>query len=111
LLSYGEDTSSELWTLVLLSFIAYNHSQTVLLFTANIHLPLAFNSFAFIKTGEIDNLTVPLGQSSLVVCAGLRVAKEPRQFLAPLQGTLPRQSPQFLVPLLQPSRHSFAPTG
>ena len=71
-LSWRRHHTSELWTLVHSFTIVYNLLQTVfpLLTTNNHHLPHhTFNPF-FSKTGEIDNLTVPLGQSILVVfCA------------------------------------------
>ena len=69
------DTTSELWTPVLFFFIDnttyckhcshFIHCKQISFST------LYIQSFVFSKTGEIDNLTVPLGQSSLVVlCAG-----------------------------------------
>src|SRR5215213_7634331 len=74
LLSYGRDTSSELWTPVLFftSHTIYcNTCFTV--FFANNHLPHNTVNPLLQQAGEIDNLTVSLGQSTLVVLCRFHV--------------------------------------
>ena len=72
------DTTSELWTPVLFSLLINNQitlcllsAITVLYFTANTFFHIIQLILCFQQTGEIDNLTESLGQSTLVVlCAG-----------------------------------------
>src|SRR5215217_7068763 len=74
LLSYGRDTSSELWTPVLFftSHTIYcNTCFTV--FFAYKHLPLDTFNPLLQQAGEIDNLTVSLGQSTLVLLCRFHV--------------------------------------
>ena len=67
---HGEDTTSELWTpvhsftliTIYCKLCSLYWLQTNTIFH-NIRITLCFR-----KTGEIDNLTVPLGQSALVMC-------------------------------------------
>ena len=72
------DTTSELWTPVLFSLLIKQPNQTLFTF-CNIILYFTANTFFHViqlilciqQTGEIDNLTESLGQSTLVVlCAG-----------------------------------------
>ena len=75
LLSYGRDTSSELWTPVLFftseiqsaAIVLYCSSQTNIIIQT-IHLILCLQ-----QAGEIDNLTVTLGQSSVIVLCRFHV--------------------------------------
>ena len=75
LLSYGRDTSSELWTPVHSLILKYK-SAAILVFTifsANNHLPHNTVNPLLQQAGEIDNLTVSLGQSTLVVLCRFHV--------------------------------------
>ena len=68
---HGEDTTSELWTPVhSFTFITQSAANYVLfyLLQTNTFFHTMRLIICFSKTGEIDNLTVPLGQSTLVVC-------------------------------------------
>ena len=75
LLSYGRDTTSELWTPILFftseiqstAIVLYCSSQTNTIIH-NIHLILCLQ-----QAGEIDNLTVTLGQSTLIVLCRFHV--------------------------------------
>ena len=72
---YGRDTTSELWTPVLFytseiqstAIVLYCSLQTIIIFHT-IHLILCLQ-----QAGEIDNLTVSLGQSTLVVLCRFHV--------------------------------------
>ena len=71
--SYRRDASSELWTPV----HSFNRIQStailVLLFSANNHHPHYTSNPLLRQAGEIDNLTVSLGQSTLVVLCRFHV--------------------------------------
>src|SRR5215213_5074604 len=74
LLSYGRDTSSELWTPVLFFTSHKIYCNTCFTaFFANNHLPHNTVNPLLQQAGEIDNLTVSLGQSTLVVLCRFHV--------------------------------------
>src|SRR5215203_4858724 len=74
LLSYGRDTSSELWTPVHSFILKYNLLQYLFYcFLANNHLPHNTVNPLLQQAGEIDNLTVSLGQSTLVLLCRFHV--------------------------------------
>src|SRR5215217_6985023 len=73
LLSYGRDTSSELWTPVLFFTSHTIYCNCSLLFSANNHLPHNTVNPLLQQAGEIDNLAVSLGQSTLVVLCRFHV--------------------------------------
>ena len=97
---HGEDTTSELWTPVhscTLITIYCKLCSLYLLQTNPIFHTIRL-TLCFSKTGEIDNLTVPLGQSTLVVCVQV-----PRCFDTG-GGACQHQ-------LLQPQKWFLSPTG
>ena len=73
-LSYWRDTTSELWTPVHSFTSEIQPTAIIVLFNslqANIIFHTTLLILCFQQAGEIDNLTVSLGQSSLIVlCAG-----------------------------------------
>src|SRR5215203_1963198 len=87
-LSYGRDTTSELWTPVLFftskiqstAIVLYCSSQTNIIIHT-IHLILCLQ-----QAGEIDNLAVTLGQSSVIVLCRFHVG-------AGIPGVAPHYTP------------------
>ena len=97
---HGEDTTSELWTSVLSFTIDYNLLKlcSLYLLQTNTIFHTIRLTLCFSKTREIDNLTLPLGQSTSVVC--VQVPRCSDTGGAPCQ----RQ-------LLQPQNWFLSPTG
>ena len=70
---HGEDTTSELWTLVhsFTSITIYCKLCSLYLLQTNTIVHTICLTLCFNKTGEIDNLTVPIGAKYIgCVCAG-----------------------------------------
>ena len=96
------DTTSELWTPVH-SFTLIKQPQTAnCFFFILCNLILIFHTIRLIlcfqQASEIDNLTVSLGQNSLIVLCRFHCLSCNSSFLAPLLSTWCSSSP-FLAPL------------
>ena len=77
---HGEDTilvNRGPWSILLQLFTIYCNSISFIYYKQTPSSTPYIQSFVFSKTGEIDNLTIPLGQSILVVLCRIHVALTP----------------------------------
>ena len=102
------DTTSELWTPVH-SFISEIQPTAIIVLLHSLQANIIFHTIRLIlcfqQAGEIDTLTVSLGQSSLVVlCAGSKSTSQTflykHLFLTPLTPSEHRRSPTGLITLV-----------
>ena len=101
-ISYWRDTTSELWTPVH-SFTSEIQSTAIIVLYCFMQTNIIFHSIrltlCFQQAGEIDNLTVKLGQSNLIVLCRFHV------------GTgIPGVAPHY-TPSPTPSKQPRFPTG